>query len=84
MGEGGGYWDGFVNGNDSFHNVINMLDFPLESVDGDSGVNVGVWESQFQRLGPISSQVLQGINAPVSPANVDNIFVPVSFFFFFL
>lgn len=76
MAEPGGYWDGFVNGDDSFHNVINMLDFPLESVEGDSSVDVEDWEAQFQRLGPIPSELFQGID-PVSQANIANNFVPV-------
>lgn len=60
MGEAGGYWDGFVNGDDSFHNVINMLDFPLESVEGDKCVAEENWEAQFPSLGPFSSEIVQG------------------------
>lgn len=60
MSEAGGYWDGFVTGDDSFHNVINMLDFPLESVEGDKCVAEENWEAQFSSLGPFSSEIVQG------------------------
>ncbi|KAL1817098.1 GATA transcription factor 11-like [Daucus carota subsp. sativus] len=59
MGEAGGYWDGFVNGDDSFHNVINMLDFPLESVEEDKCVAEENWDAQFPSLGPFSSEIVQ-------------------------
>lgn len=45
----GGYWDRFINGDDSFHNIINVLDFPLESVEEDKCV-ADNWEPQLQSL----------------------------------
>lgn len=67
-GGGGGYWDRFINGDDSFHNVINMLDFPLESVEEDKCV-VENWEPQFQSLGSFNSEILQGL-APVFKSDI--------------
>lgn len=59
----GGYWDRFINGDDSFHNIINVLDFPLESVEEDTSVAKN-WEPQFQSPGQLNSEILQGL-APV-------------------
>ncbi|KAL8092404.1 uncharacterized protein LOC141693366 isoform X2 [Apium graveolens] len=63
MSGAGGYWDRFINGDDLFHNIINVLDFPLESVGEDKCAPEN-WEPQFQSLGPLNSESLQGL-APV-------------------
>lgn len=86
-----GYWNGFVNGvpgDDSFHDVINLFD-SMESLEGDNSVDAEDWEAQFQSLGPIPSEVLQGF-AHVSQANncndmqgfCPNNFVPVSLYIY--
>ncbi|KAI3461424.1 hypothetical protein Pfo_018087 [Paulownia fortunei] len=53
-------WDGVVNGtagDEELENILSILDFPLESLEGDEFV--GDWDaSKSQYLGPIPSDVL--------------------------
>lgn len=84
MSRAGGYWDRFVNGDDSFHNLINVLDFPLESVEEDKGITENS-DPQFQRPGLFNSDVSQGL-PPLFNSDIaehDN-YVQVTFFFFLI
>lgn len=81
MSGAGGYWDRFINGHDSFHNIINVLDFPLESV-GEDKCAAENWEPQFQSLGPFNSESLQGLAPVFNSVNAEdmhNNFVQVKF-----
>ncbi|KAL6575825.1 hypothetical protein OROHE_000806 [Orobanche hederae] len=55
-------WDGVGNGgagDDEFENILSILDFPMESLEGDGFV--GEWDpSNSQYLGPIPSDVIIG------------------------
>nr|GMD25372.1 GATA transcription factor 11-like [Ipomoea batatas] len=69
-----GYLDGIangvVNGCDFFPDLLNILDFPEESLEGDD--SVGDWDaSMLQCLGPVPSDALMGLS-PVHQANVDD------------
>ncbi|XP_019166505.1 PREDICTED: GATA transcription factor 11-like [Ipomoea nil] len=68
-----GYLDGIangVNGCDIFPDLLNILDFPEESLEGDD--SVGDWDaSMLQCLGPVPSDALMGLS-PVHQANVDD------------
>lgn len=81
MSGAGGYWDRFINGDDSFHNIINVLDFPLESV-GEDKCPAENWEPQFQSLGQLNSECLQGLAPVFNSINAEdthNNFVQVKF-----
>ncbi|KAL6577389.1 hypothetical protein OROMI_011665 [Orobanche minor] len=62
------FWDGVGNGgarDDEFENILNILDFPMESLEGDGFV--GDWDpSNSQYLGPIPSDVIIGPPAIVT------------------
>lgn len=73
-----GYWDGFdkgvPGGEDDFSHLLNILDFPMESLEGDDELS-GDWDaSKLQSLGPIPSDALMGL-PPVCQSNVGNIFL---------
>lgn len=59
---GFGFWDGSNNGfagvND---NVLNVLDFPMESLEGDDLAED--LDSKFRRLGPIPWEALQRLSS---------------------
>lgn len=60
--EPGNCWDAVANGvagDEEFENILSILDFPMESLDGDGFVED--WDiSKSQSLGPIPSNVLFG------------------------
>ncbi|KAL0436424.1 UNVERIFIED_CONTAM: GATA transcription factor 11 [Sesamum radiatum] len=60
MVEPGNCWDAVANGvagDEEFENILSILDFPMESLDGDGFVED--WDiSKSQCLGPIPSNVL--------------------------
>ncbi|KAG8387665.1 hypothetical protein BUALT_Bualt02G0045000 [Buddleja alternifolia] len=62
MVEPGNSWDGVADSvveDEEFDNILNLLDFPMESLDGDGYVDD--WDSsKSQFLGPIPSNVLMG------------------------
>lgn len=71
-----GYWDGFVKGvpggEDDFSNLLGILDFPMESLEGDDEL-AGDWDaSKSQSLGPIPSEAFMGL-PPVPQGNAGNI-----------
>ncbi|KAK4408497.1 GATA transcription factor 11 [Sesamum angolense] len=55
-------WDGVVDGaagDEEFDNILSILDFPMDSLEGDGFV--GDWDvTKSQYLGPIPSDVLMG------------------------
>ncbi|KAK4441184.1 GATA transcription factor 11 [Sesamum alatum] len=55
-------WDGVVDGatgDEEFDNILSILDFPMDSLEGDGFV--GDWDAtKSQYLGPIPSDVLMG------------------------
>lgn len=73
-----GYWDGITNaanatngatganGYDNFHDLLSILDFPLESVEGD-GFNEGWDASNLQCFAPIPSDALMGLHPVPQP-----------------
>ena len=70
-----GYWDGFVKGvpggEDDFANLLGILDFPMESLEGDDEL-AGDWDaSKSQSLGPIPSEAFMGL-PPVPQGNAGN------------
>ncbi|KAK1373598.1 GATA-type domain-containing protein [Heracleum sosnowskyi] len=71
MSGAGGYWDRFINGDDSFHNIINVLDFPLESVEEDKGAAEN-WEPQFQSLELLNSEIFQGLAPVLNSVNAED------------
>lgn len=59
-----GFWGGFDNGGydgeESYENLLNILDFPMESLEGDGLAED--WDAKFQCLGPIpSDEVFRGL-----------------------
>nr|XP_027107725.1 uncharacterized protein LOC113727648 [Coffea arabica] len=63
-----GYWDG---GEDDFANLLGILDFPMESLEGDDEL-AGDWDaSKSQSLGPIPSEAFMGL-PPVPQGNAGN------------
>ncbi|XP_019199325.1 PREDICTED: GATA transcription factor 11-like isoform X2 [Ipomoea nil] len=58
-----GHWDGIATGAnggyDNFHDLLSILDFPMESLEGD-GFNDD-WDANLQCLGPIPSDALMGL-----------------------
>lgn len=55
-----GFWGGIDNGDeDSFVNILSILDFPMESLEGDGLAED--WDTKFQCLGPIPSEILRGL-----------------------
>ncbi|KAL3518391.1 hypothetical protein ACH5RR_020980 [Cinchona calisaya] len=64
-----GFWDCFVKGvpggEDDFSDLLGILDFPMESLEGDDE-----WDaSKSQSLGPIPSEALMGL-PPVPQGNI--------------
>ncbi|PIN15057.1 hypothetical protein CDL12_12320 [Handroanthus impetiginosus] len=63
MVEPGNCWDAVANGiagDEEFENILSILDFPMETLEGDGFV--GDWDiSKSQCLGPIPSNVLMGL-----------------------
>ncbi|KAL3829196.1 hypothetical protein ACJIZ3_017998 [Penstemon smallii] len=62
-------WNG-VTGDEEFETILNILDFPMESLEGDGFV--GDWDAS--NLGPIPLDVLMG--PPEMPHGKNNQFVP--------
>ncbi|CAI9105056.1 OLC1v1003902C2 [Oldenlandia corymbosa var. corymbosa] len=55
-------------GDDEYQNLIGILDFPMESLEGDDDLG-GDWDaSKSQSLGPIPTDALMGLS-PVPQAN---------------
>lgn len=82
-----GHWDVFVEGvpggEDDFSNLLNILDFPMESLEGDEEL-AGDWDaSKSQSLGPIPLDALMGVpHGKVCDGGLDTPskpIVPVSF-----
>lgn len=73
MVEHGGYMDGTPTGpiiDDDFDDILNFLDFPMESLEED-GVGV-VWDaSESKSLGPIPTDALMGF-PPMPQGNIRN------------
>lgn len=62
--------DGIANGCDNFPDLLNILDFPEESLEGDE--LLGDWDANMlQSLGPIPSDALM-MSPPLPKPSVDN------------
>ncbi|XP_031110639.1 GATA transcription factor 11-like isoform X2 [Ipomoea triloba] len=63
-----GYWDGIATGanGDNFHDLLSILDFPMESLEGD-GFDDDWDASNLQCLGPIPSDALMGLHPVPQP-----------------